>query len=244
MSLSNETFFDVPRKPQLMSDGNTIELPILYKDSSNLGAWFQVEMDKAQALLPEPLVAIPNESGCAAVYVGLYEYRDTTVGVYNEVGVGIQCVHSVNQVPGLHIIDLPVTTEIARRGGVEIWGYPKFVADIPIQFDGTNVTCEIIDDAGKQVMSLSGDRGDSLPIAPMDLLTFAGDEALADGSKKNGIVEVRNSFHASNGKGLLLSVGDSDHRMAKNLRSLGLNGAKPLFAMFTDEFQSLLDIAA
>ena len=243
MISSTDAFFDVPKTTRTLSDGSTMELPILYIDSSNLAAWFQADLHLAQSLLPAPLTAIPSESGRAMVYVGVYEYRETSIGAYNEVGVGIQCIHPDNPAPGMYVIDLPVTTEIARLGGVEIFGYPKFVADIPVRFEGSQVSCEVVDEDGKRIMFLSGDRGTSLPSPPMDLLTFANEKTDPSGNPNDALVHFRNPFHASNGSGLLLRIGDSNHRMANNLRILKLDCATPLFAMFTSEFQSTLGIA-
>lgn len=238
MSVANDPFFDVPRRPITLSNGVSMDLPILYMEGSTLGMWFPVNIDKAQALLPDPLVAVPNESGQAIVFVGIYEYRTTSIGPYNEIGVGIISVHPDSPIPGLFVVDLPVTTEDACLGGIEIFSYPKFVADISIHFNGAETACVALDSDGKRIMGMSGKRGVSLPTPATDMLTFS----LNSSGLQQPLIQMRNPCHTSSGGGLTLRVGDSQHRMASNLRALGLEDTNPLLVMYTDKFQSKLDI--
>lgn len=240
MKRGNDPFFDVPRRPFSLSNGDSIDLPILYIDCTNMGMWFLVDLDKAQALLPEPMVAVPSEQGKAMVLVGLYEYRETSIGAYNEAATAILCMNPEDEVPGIMVIDLPVTTEVARMGGVEIWGYPKFVCDIDMKFEGSSALSTCTDQDGNMIMHLEGDRGETIPAPASDLLTFAHSQN-SEG-KRPGYVEIRNPYHVSNGAGITLTVGESTHRMANNLRALGLDGASPLIVMYTGEFQSRLDV--
>ncbi len=241
MKLSSDPFFDVPRRPFALSNGQSIDLPVLYIDCSNLGMWFLVDLEKAQSMLPEPYIAVPSEQGSAMAHVGLYEYRETSLGPYNEGATGILCVHPDNlEESGIMIIDLPVTTETARQTGVDVWGYPKFVCDIEMVFDGSKVESTLTDSDGKVIMKVNGDRGISIPAPASDLLTFAHSPH-AEG-KRPGFVEIRNPYHVSTGAEITLSVGDSTHRMANNLRALGLDGKSPDVVMYTNQFQSRLDL--
>ena len=43
-----------------------------------------------------------------------------------------------------------------------------------------------------------------------------------------------------NGDSFLLKVGPSNHPMARNLRALGLDGARPVLLQYADPAQSLL----
>jgi len=53
-------------------------------------------------------------------------------------------------------------------------------------------------------------------------------------------VQVPTPSHASSGEGFLLKVGDSTHRMAEHLRTLGLDGARPVLVQYADPLQMLL----
>ena len=54
-------------------------------------------------------------------------------------------------------------------------------------------------------------------------------------------VNVRGRVNLRPGRSLQLRVGESTHRMANNLRDLGLDGAHPLLVMDTHRFQSRLN---
>lgn len=75
-----------------------------------------------------------------------YEYRKTDADPYNEVSIAIMATFQQRQIPGVtlavqamrhrftsYVWHLPVTTERARVGGVELFGYPKFIADISFE---------------------------------------------------------------------------------------------------------------
>jgi hypothetical protein len=76
-----------------------------------------------------------------------FEYRDTSIGPYNEIAMSIPVKFPPKFVfPGLSAISmmlkncfsvyihhLPVTTEIARKGGIHFYNYPKFLAEITFQ---------------------------------------------------------------------------------------------------------------
>jgi len=53
-------------------------------------------------------------------------------------------------------------------------------------------------------------------------------------------VQTRAACRTSGGGSLQLAVGDSPHRMAKNLTDLGLDGQNPKLLQTTEDFQSLL----
>ena len=53
-------------------------------------------------------------------------------------------------------------------------------------------------------------------------------------------VETRATCATSGGGSLTLAVGESPHRMARNLADLGLDGQTPKLLQTTEDFQSLL----
>jgi hypothetical protein len=52
---------------------------------------------------------------------------------------------------------LPVTTEIARAGGVDFYNYPKFIAGIDFQESEERRTCRLSEGA-EHILTLSGER--------------------------------------------------------------------------------------
>jgi Acetoacetate decarboxylase (ADC) len=243
----NDPFYQVPKRQFTLSSGVVVDVPVNYYEGRHLSLWFSCDPEKTQALLDEqhaPLVIVPNETGRALAYVGFNELLDTSVGAVNEGVLGIVCAHPDRlDEPAILVTDLPVTDEHVCLAGVEIYHYPKFMAEIPINFNGNQVTCQINDTEGKMIMQLSGYRGDTLPVPPLDMLTYAHlyrDASTPD--MKQPTMFINNMYQVSSGHGLFLRSGDSEHRMAKNLRALGMDITSPLIAMYTDNFQARLDV--
>ncbi len=253
MSYRDDPFFDVPKNVVSTSEGD-VELPACYFDSSHYMALFRVKPEKvAEKLSGVPLrPALVSRKGVAVL--SFFKYRDTSVGSYHEVGLAVLVAPEAEPVElgslgalndessrgalGSYVLDLPVTTPLARAAGCEIWGYPKFVTELPIELDGDLLKTQVLDPEGKSIVELSGERGYSVPedVPGMALVTYS----MLDGRMLRTRVETRSSCRTSGGGALKLAVGDSEHRMAKNLRDLGLDGKSPKLLQTTELFQSLL----
>jgi len=69
-----------------------------------------------------------------------------------------------------YVLHLPVTTESANAAGCEIWGFPKFVADILLSNDGRRFNGSVIDPStGTPILTYKGNRGTGLSLPGMDL---------------------------------------------------------------------------
>lgn len=177
MAIAPERFFaDIEQHDAPTSKG-PCAMPILYRDASLLGAFFRVDPAAAGAALAgtafEPYVLF----GKAVVLLACFEYRDTTVGTYNEVGLAIQAkrrgsspsllrfTRDMASEPdaGLVVTNLPVTTGEACAAGVELWSYPKYVTGIETDFrpDGTTITLQ-----GELRLTAPPQRGPSLKGLP------------------------------------------------------------------------------
>jgi len=79
---------------QVQTSKGAVDLPIRYYNGSLIGAFWLVEPSKAAALLPaslEPLV-VPGLGTPAGLF--LFEYRNTTIGSYGELGLTVQAVRA------------------------------------------------------------------------------------------------------------------------------------------------------
>lgn len=250
-------FFQVPRTRVKTSEG-MVELPIMYYDTSALNAFFLVDKKRVASVLEgtglSPALTV---GGLALVALACFEYRDTSVGVYNEVGLtvavtktgetlalgGWQDLLTTLRQPeerrvAFHILDLPVTTAAANAAGREIWGYPKFVTAIPFKLQAREFDCRVMQpDGSGTIMQLAGTMGPSIPMTPLSLTLLS----LKDDALLRTTVNVRGSSRMASAGTLQMSVGDSDHPMAKNLHALGLDGARPLAVFWTHDFQSRLN---
>lgn len=220
-----------------LSDGTEVALPIRYIDDRCLAATFLTDLGGASEVLEGTgLQPVPQEDGKAVVLYMTWEYRHTDIGPYNEVGLTILSVAKQDPAPAIYVADLPVTTEVANRAGQEIWGYNKFVTQIEVKGEGKRFASIVHDPQSGLIASLEGTRGGSVPVTPTDIQSFS----LLQRQVIKTLVQVPTPWHASGGEGFLMTVGGSTHRMANNLRTLGLDGAVPVLVQYADPFQSLL----
>jgi hypothetical protein len=227
----------LPLERRVLSDGTECSLPIRYFDVQCLVATFLAELGRAAELLRDTgLKAVSQEDGKAVVALYCIEYRKTDIGPYNEVGLAVLALAPGDPIPAHYVVDLPVTTAVANRAGREIWGYNKFVAGIDVKSDGKKFSMFLRDSEKEMIGALEGDRGASVPAPAADIVTFT----LLRGRLIRTIIQVLTPFQASSGDGLVFRIGTSRHPMTSRLRTLGLDGARPVVVQYADPFQALL----
>lgn len=257
MTTHDDVFFQVPQTVATTSEGD-VALPILYYDASALYAFFLVDEDRAAGVLcSERMRPALTAAGRAVAAVACYEYRDTSVGVYNEVGLAVAVTADDDAPPlagwpemlttmsrpesrhvGMHVLDLPVTTAAANAAGREIWGFPKFVTDIRFEHRDHRFHCVVADPDGvPPIMALAGSVAPALPCPPLSLALYTE----LEGRLMRCTVNARGRSRITTGRGLRLSAQAKGHRMSAHLSALGLDGATPLAVMWTDHFQSRLN---
>ncbi len=252
--MGQAAFLQVPTREVNTSQGE-VRLPILYSDASVLFAFFAAEHGRAEAKVEGPgVVPLRLPGDRALVLVAFLEYRETSIGPYNEVGTAIAVLPrgearrelaldllrpASRRKLGLHVIDLPVSTPTAHAAGRELWGYPKFVTELPMSFGEHSfrgVVCE--PGSGEPMVTLEGGMGLArVPVPAMDLVLYSH----LGGALLRTRIDVQAPMVLSPGSGFQLRVGPSGHRMAQNLRELGLDGARPLLVQSARMFQSRLN---
>jgi len=253
----DDPFFQYPLNKYPTSEGD-VDMPIFYFDNSSFLAMFYVDHAKAQMLTGrDGFDAVRFGSGKALTVVAFYEYRHTALGSYNEVGVAIAAVppgtpqpssplrsllrHPDKNRVGFNIVDLPVTTAAACAAGRDIWSYPKFVTPIGFSLKGRDFHGAVTDPgAEKDIFTLSGRTGMGVAAPLLDLVLY---------SRHNGQILRGSAITRGGGRLCLpgtvrLKVSNSTHRMAENLRALGLDGAKPAFVSHTHKLQLRLNAGA
>lgn len=145
------------------------KLPVFYYDNTSLQAIYTASTVKVRKLLPHPQMNLIEMSpGRCTVVFTAFEYRNSDLGPYNEFSISFPIAFRKRQIPGLtlwsqmrhasfavYIWKLPVTTEIAKRGGVELYGYPKFLADITFDKGKEWVSCRLAEE-GEEILTLTG----------------------------------------------------------------------------------------
>jgi Acetoacetate decarboxylase (ADC) len=227
---------DLTLQRQILSDGAECFLPIRYFDVQCLVATFLVAPDRASELLVAGLQPVLQEDGRAIVDLYCIEYRKTDIGPYNEVGLTVRAKTPGDEIAANYVVNLPVTTAVANRAGREIWGYNKFVAVIDVNGNGKAFSTALRDSDNETICVAEGERGASVPAPATDILTFS----LHHGRLTKTVIRVLTPSLASSGDSFVFKVGSSRHPMTSNLRTLGLDGARPVLIHYTDPFQSLL----
>ena len=132
-----------------------VVLPIIYYDCSAISAVFTASTRLVKRHLPDGLYPVEMFPGRCLVTVSGFEYRNSDIGAYNEFSVAavVKRKRTLPLLPVMaamvsnsfevFIIKLPVTSERARRGRVELGGYPKFLADIEFKKSGNMTECRL-----------------------------------------------------------------------------------------------------
>ncbi|MFY9178615.1 MAG: acetoacetate decarboxylase family protein [Venatoribacter sp.] len=142
-------------------------LPVFYYDNTAMTAAFMASSKEVRKLLPDPdMHLIEVVPGRCVVTVSAFEYRDSDIDPYNELSIGFLISHGKKRLPALPLLQglvqndysvyvwqLPVTTEIARWGGVELYGFPKFIADINFDRTAKRTKCTLSHD-GQHILTL------------------------------------------------------------------------------------------
>lgn len=232
-----------------------VDLPILYYDTTVFYAFFDAPLAAARKVLAGTgLQPIPLPGGRTLAGIAAYEYRATTVGIYNEVGLALLTVPEGVSLPllsaldiflpggmrklGFYIADLPVTTAAANAAGREIWGYPKFVTKIPLSWGDGNMQLQVLHPEAPQepIMTLAGAYDENLHLPNFDLTTWTN----LDNQLLKTHVTTRGKSGYCFRPDMKLSVGQRDHRMQRHLLNLELDGKKPLSMSVSHDFQSIL----
>lgn len=129
--------------------GLDISFDAKYEDLSLYCIELRASLEKAQEMLAErhftPREVAPGETRLQIL--GADFGRVQTVGAYKEVAIQVP-VEPLGDGPGdrLAHLFLPVTTEAARWPGVDIDGFPKFIAQIDFAKNEERVSCRLAAD--------------------------------------------------------------------------------------------------
>jgi len=254
-TLSRDQFFTIPTETFKMSKG-TVQLPINYYDYGYAHFIFRVDYQAAQKKLADTAFTPCKIFGKALALLNFFEYRDTAIGPYNEVGLSILCypknkkqpfmvpVHILHDAKkwqvGAYVINLPVTTEIAYLAGKEVWNYPKFVTRIDFSLINRNFKGIVYDpDLKEPLVTLAGTIG-ALSTPKLKNASFIS-HTTHKGMPLRTLTVVDTRFKIAYGfSGACVVNAKSNHSMAQNLRDLGMNGKKPIACMYSPQAQMML----
>jgi hypothetical protein len=226
-----------------------IRLPVYYYDNTLMSAAYTASTAMVKALLPSrdmhPVEILPGR--CVVIFTA-FEYRKTDIHPYNEFSIAFAVTFGRRSVPlwtigrmavarcfHAYVWQLPVTTEIARWGGVDLYGYPKFVADIDFAREDTALVCRV-GEGGAHILTLRGAKLATTPGKRLRFKTY---------SLKDGIPLCANIYanpiqyaETVRTRGVSLELGE-DHAIARQLRLLGLS-KRPLFYQYSPNNELIL----
>lgn len=206
-----------------------IDLPIRYRHDECFMGVFAADLAAVAAVLPsERLHPIRLGRDEAAVAIVAYDYFDTSVGSYGEVGVAVLCTLDRPGPPllpavmeskwpgfGGFVTHLPVTTTIARDAGRSVWGYPKFVADMRFEHSGTRHSVNLAE-GGTRILDLEVDGRGPAVTDNRALTTYS----VLDGELIRTTIPMRARYRLGLSGGGRVSFGD--HPVGRQLTSWGL----------------------
>lgn len=172
VALMNEDFFEGVDQVALKLPSGDIKFPIFYRDARMFTVVVPANLFALKRALPDPrLVPAQLVPGVGALALTAFEYYDTDIQPYNEFSMGILLnTPEFVPVPGYNMLrqlfadffnvfiwQLPVTTELALRGGIDFYNYPKSICAIDFSDTEDRITCDLSRD-GTQILSMTGPK--------------------------------------------------------------------------------------
>ena len=218
--------------------GQTVELPVQVRDASAGTALFEVDAAAAVALLPTDVLEVVEVApGRAHFAVIVVDYRDNDLGSYREVGLTLFVRPRGGGPEGTFILHLPVDEEFTCEAGQTIWGFPKTIEQIALDYAADSVTCALTMD-DELVLRIRLPRGgsDELPAMPLTAYTIRDGVPCRTAFEQRG-TGAQMVFDSS---GVELELGS--HPIAKELESLGLPTAA-FMSTWTEHMQATFEDA-
>ncbi|MFW9852563.1 MAG: acetoacetate decarboxylase family protein [Candidatus Thorarchaeota archaeon] len=159
----DKDFFKKFKYEEIDFKGEKGEIPAKYFDTRSFSAIFPASSRKLKKYLPtKKMKLIKPFPGISFIFVVAYEYKHiSALEPYNEIGIGypLKFKDKDQEYIGSQFIHLPVTTERARELGADLFGYPKFVADITFEDYNNSSKC-ILKHEGNLILTLEVPKTD------------------------------------------------------------------------------------
>lgn len=221
-------------------DGKDIAFPVVVADASMLMNGFLVDAKAAQAMLADTgFRVVEILPGKAILQLLAVDYKENDLGDYNEGAIIFPVLAPGEKKPfpffgaikrmgngslGNFVYRMPVDQEFTTHAGRFIWGFPKWVSRVDIEF-GPSVARGTFIDEDELVYSIEAKTGSST--APKE--QNAASLAIRDGKAWKTYGTNTSSGVTFSLGGKVPEIGDR-HPLAKELRGLGLP-KKPMFTV-------------
>lgn len=226
----------------------TFDLPVnYYRDDLSL-LFYTADLEKVMEIMPsDNLHPVCLPGGKSLVGIAAFNYIETAIGPYGEVGVVVPVVHGPKKPPsilplllesrypgfGTLVMHLPVTNQIARDAGRGQWGYTKFVADMDFTVTPELIECRL-QEGDRHILTTRVERTGIILKDRKPLVTYS----VLDGNLIKTTIPQKGIFRFAIGSGgSSLDLGN--HPVADSIRELKL-GAKPLLSRYYLERWAIL----
>lgn len=236
-------FFEGVKQQEAVIAGKRGKVPIFYYDARALMVVLPASASKLREVLPdvyEPATLVP---GVGLVAISAFNYRSTDIEPYNELAVAIilKQPHAGSVLSQLrrrafhvYIHYLPVDTEIALRGGVDYYNYPKFMAEFEwVDRDG-EVACKLSEN-GKHILTVSGKKISATRSQILRFYTYL----YMDKRPQWTEFRVNAERHATSWMPGRAKLELGEHPVSRELRRL-LISTRPIMYMYLPKMQAIL----
>ena len=165
----NIDFFRKIPKQMVVSRVGPVWAPNFYYRTSNVQVLMLAPLKQLRKKLPAPLEPLQAFPGFGLVAVTFFTYAVCDNDPYNEASVaivirkpnakGLNALELLNSIRQrhfyAHVLALPVDTEIARVRGVYGYQLPKWLTEINVDINPTNINADLKDTSGQLDLSLS-----------------------------------------------------------------------------------------
>jgi hypothetical protein len=215
--------------------GTTVTMPVEVRDASAGTVAYEADAAAAAALLPAAFAVAEVSPGRAHLAIVVVDYRDNDLGSYREVGLMFFVRPVAGGDDGTFIVRLPVDQPFTCEAGQRIWGFPKTLEQIDLEYADDSVTCALRMD-GELVLRVRLPRDAAadgeLPPTPMTAYTMIDGQPHATTFTQGG-TGFSMAF-----EGVELELGT--HPVAKELASLGLSPT-PAFTTWTEHMRATFE---
>lgn len=168
-NVGNIDFFRKIPKKMVESRVGPVWAPNFYYRTGNVQVLMLAPIKKLKEKLPVPLEPLQAFPGYGLVALTFFTYSVCDNDPYNEASVAIvvrkanaRGPHSIELINSIrnrrfyaHVLTLPVDTEIARVRGVYGYQLPKWLTEINVDINATEVNANLTDANGKVDVSLN-----------------------------------------------------------------------------------------
>jgi hypothetical protein len=213
--------------------GRTVTMPCIVRDAGSASVTYLVDAAVAQRFVGDAFDVVEMMPGQTQLVVGFVDYRDNDLGDYDEVMIVFMVrPKGASGGEGVHIYKLPVNQSFTCEAGCKIWGFPKTVENITVEYTPTSASCRLVM-GGKHVFTLKVPRDAAAtgeaPDMEMNSYTYLGGARVLAFSSGG-----RGAHLVPGGDGVELSLGD--HPIADDLRQLGLPAAPIMISAWIEHF--------